>query len=308
MNRLPDTSIIIVNWNVRQFLADCLTSLSNDPLIKHAEIIVVDNCSGDGSTEMLRAEFPNVRLIRNSENVGFARANNQAIRECSGRYVLLLNPDTRILDDALSTLVRFLNEHPCVGAVGPRLLNSNGSLQHGCYPQPTLVREFWRLFHLDVVWPFGVYAMEAWPLDTPRYVDVLLGACLMLRREALDQVGLLSEDYYMFSEEVDLCHRLQRANWRLVWLPEARVVHYGGQSTNQVADDMFLRLYEGKILYFRKNHGALTAKLYKLILAAASLARLAAIPLAQLEPPCQRLRHSVQAARYRQLLAALPRM
>lgn len=301
-------SIAIVNWNVRDLLANCLRSLDSDPLAQGAEMIVVDNASSDGSVDMLRTAFPGVRLIQNDENVGFARANNQAIRESRGEYILLLNPDTKVVGSAVMSLAQFLDQRQDVGAVGPRLLNADGSLQQGCYPRPTLLREFWRLFNLDRLWPLGVYPMEAWALDEPRPVDALMGACLMLRRQALDHVGLLSQDYFMFSEEVDLCYRLQQAHWQLVWVPQARVVHYGGQSTKQVADDMFLQLYQGKVLYFRKNHGWATAKMYKLIVAAAALARLVVGQVPWLVSSGRRGQQSMLVSRYRQLLAALPGM
>jgi hypothetical protein len=272
------------------------------------EVWVVDNGSADGSPAMVRARFPWVRLVENQENVGFARANNQAIRESEGRWVLLLNPDTEVKSGALEVLVRFLDAHPQTGAVGPRLLNPDGTLQPSCHPAPTLPSELWRLSHLDALWPFALYPMSEWDLDTPRRVDVLQGACLLLRRAALDQVGFLDEEYFMYSEEVDLCQRLKRAGWSLYWVPEAQVVHYGGQSTQQVAAEMFLQLYQSKLLYFRKHHGRPAAQTYKLILATATLVRLSLSPLAWLERFPQRERHLTLAGQYLRLLKALPEL
>jgi N-acetylglucosaminyl-diphospho-decaprenol L-rhamnosyltransferase len=150
--------------------------------------------------------------------------------------------------------------------------------------------------------------MAGWDLDTPREVDMIQGACLLLRREALDQVGLLDEDYFIYSEEVDLCHRLRQRGWKVYWVPQAQVIHYGGQSTRQVAADMFLRLYQGKVLYFRKHHGRLAAQAYKLILLIAALARLLLSPLAWLERPPLRQQHLALADHYRRLVMALPEM
>lgn len=321
---IPALSIVIVNWNTHDLLAQCLESLVaspdlqisgllNQPETRHhspvtIKVLVVDNASTDGSAAMIRARFPWVRLVENRENVGFARANNQAIRESEGHYVLLLNPDTEVKSGALETLVRFADAHPQVGAVGPRLVNPDGTLQSSCHPTPTLAGEVWRLFHLDVLWPYARYQMSAWDLDNPRRVDVIQGACLLLRRAALDQIGFLDEDYFMYSEEVDLCHRLKRAGWSLYWVPEAQVVHYGGRSTQQVAAEMFLQLYQSKLLYFRKHHGWLAAQVYKVILAAAALGRLSLSPLAWLGQFPQRERHLILAGQYLRLLKALPEL
>ena len=311
-------SVIIVNWNTRDLLARCLDSVisdhspitSREPLVTDhcsliTETIVVDNASTDGSARMVRERFPQVHLIENRENVGFARANNQAIRQSGGRYVLLLNPDTEVRPGALETLVRFMDAHPEAGAAGARLLNPDGTLQESCHPFPTLGREFWRLFHLDALWRFARYDMARWDLETPREVDSVQGACVILRREALDQVGLLDEDYFMYTEEVDLCHRLRQGGWRIYWVPQAVVVHYGGQSTRQMPAEMFLRLYESKLLYFRKRRGPTAARLYKLILLAASLARLLVSPLAWLERPPRREEHLTLAGQYRRLVRVL---
>jgi hypothetical protein len=304
-------SVIIVNWNTRDLLAQCLESVSSSQISAagHAtEIFVVDNASTDDSSRMVRNRFPQVLLIENTENRGFARANNQAIRESTEGYVLLLNPDTDVQPGALDTLVRFMDAHPQAGAAGARLLNPDGTLQPSCHPVPTLSREFWRLFHLDALWPYACYHMARWDPDTPKEVDVVQGACVILRREALGQVGCLDEDYFIYSEEVDLCRRLRQRGWKVYWVPQAMVVHYGGQSTRQMAAAMFLCLYQSKILYFRKHHGWSMAQVYKLILLAAALARLVLSPLAWLERPPWRQQHLALAGHYRRLVRSLPRM
>ena len=261
-----ELSIIIVNWNTREILDECLRSVYASQTSKQFDLWVVDNASSDGSVQMLQDKYPQVQLISNKVNVGFAQANNQAIDKSSGDYVMLLNPDTVVERDVVENLVNFLNENPDVGAVGPRLLNPDGTLQISAYPRPTLVREFWRLFHLDCLKNLGEYPMSEWSPTEIRDVDVLMGACFLIRRKVLSQVGLLDEDFFMYSEEVDLCARIQNYGWRISWVPMVEVIHLGGQSTQQIQQEMFLQLYQGKIQYFRKHHTSLEVWLYKFIL------------------------------------------
>ena len=299
-----DLTVILVNWNTAAVTCDCLRSVARNLADESIEVetIVVDNGSTDDSTARIHAEFPWARLIENQQNVGFARANNQAIEASHGRHVLLLNSDTVVQDGALAALVRHLDAHPGVGAVGARLLNPDGSLQPSCSRFPTLGRELWRLFHLERLYMRSAYAMQGWDPATPRPVDVVSGACLMVRRPVLQQVGLLDEGYFMYSEEVDLCRRIWNAGWEIHWTPSARVVHFGGQSSQQMAEAMFLQLYRSKVLYFRRHHGPAAAAAYKWILAAASVARLALSPLATVEPAPQRAEHRRLTACYSHLL------
>lgn len=303
-----DLSIVIVSWNTKDLLDQCLASVFADRTGGTMEVWVVDNASSDSSAEMVEERYPQVKLIRNVSNPGFAGANNQAIRQACGKYILLLNPDTKITPGALNTLLRFMDSSPLTGAAGARLLNPDGSLQVSCFPTPTLFREFWRLFHLDVLSPTAVYRMESWSTSQPRAVDILLGACLLLKRETLDQVGLLDEDYFMYSEEVDLCHRVKNGGWQLHWVPEAEVVHYGGQSTKQTSEKMFFHLYLSKIQFFRKNQGQFSAQVYKLVILLAATVRLLLVPLTLFESGNQRKQHMSLSNLYRRLLFALPQM
>jgi N-acetylglucosaminyl-diphospho-decaprenol L-rhamnosyltransferase len=298
-------SILIVNWNTRALLAQCLDSIYTYPPTCPFEVWVVDNASSDGSLSMLRERFPQVRLIANHENLGFAAANNQAIRQSAGRYVLLLNPDTELNPSALQHLVEFMDSHPEAGAVGARLLNPDGSLQVTCYPTPTVWREFFRLFYLDFLHPKSTYRMECWNTDLPRRVDTIQGACLLLRKPALDQVGLLDQDFFMYSEDIDLCIRLGQAGWQLYWLPQAEVLHYGGQSSKQVPEAMFLHLYQAKLACIRKHHGRLAALAYRMVLLPASLPRLALIPLSRLESHPRRQQHNNLRRNYQRLFLNL---
>lgn len=305
-----DLSIIIVNWNTKALLANCLQTVA-DNLARitnlTAETLVVDNASTDGSLEMVRAEFPWVRLLANDQNLGFARANNRAYSQSDGRFILLLNPDTELLPGTIVELLDFMARHPQTGVSGARLLNPDGSLQQSCYRAPTIGRELWSLLHLDKIFPgYVTYNMTDWDVTSPRTVEVLKGACFLLRREAVGQDQLFDEAYFMYSEEVDLCHRIHKRGWTLHWVPMAEVVHHEGQSTKQAAGSMFIHLYQAKLLYFRKNSGPWTARFYKIVLLIAALVRLVVSPLAWLEPSPTRQRHLSLANRYWQLLRLLP--
>jgi len=301
-------SIIIVNWNTRQHLLECLESIFANPTAAEMEVVVVDNASTDGSAEAVAGSYPLVKLIRSSENLGFARANNRAAALTDSQFWLLLNPDTLVQSGAIDRLLQYMTEHPYVAAVGPRLVNPDGSGQLSIYRRPTLFREWWRLFHLDRLYPLSEYPPSTLTSQRARRVDILHGACLLLRCDVVQGMGLFDEDYFVFSEEIDLCDRLGRAGWELHWVPEAVVTHKGSQSTRQVADAMFIELYRNKTRFFRKRRGRLAALLYKLILLQAALARyLTGQALGLL-----RLRGHNQwidtARQYRLLLAALPNL
>jgi len=304
-------SIVIVSWNVRTLLRNCLLSV-RESLEQMAgdsvEVVVVDNASHDGTVDMLREQFPWARLIENDVNRGFAQANNLGIRQSNGRYVLLLNPDTELCPGALPSLLTFMKNRPSAGAAGAHLLNPDHSLQVSCSRFPTLLNEFWRLLHLDVFTDLARYSKETWLAATPQAVDVVKGAALLVRRDVVERVGLLDEGYFMYTEEVDWCRQIKDAGWEIYWVPTARVIHYGGQSTRLEADQMFIELYRSKLQYFRKHSGIWAGQLYKMILLAAALARVVAIPPAILLRPDSRARQAALARRYRRLISALPHL
>jgi len=276
-------SVVIVNWNTRDLLRACLASLADECESlagDTVQVVVVDNGSTDGSAEMVSNEFPWVHFDARRRNSGFAAANNAGVRLTNGRYVLLLNPDTEIRPGALKTMISFLDTHPEAGAIGPRLTNPDGSLQLSCYPVPTLLRELWRLLHLDLVRPLAVYPIDTWDSNNPHQVETVQGACLMVRNSVLEQVGLLDENFFVYTEEIDFCRRVASKGWALYWLPTALVVHYGGQSTRQAATKMFIQLYRSKLQYFRKHYGVVGGFAYKLILLLAILPRITVAPLA----------------------------
>jgi GT2 family glycosyltransferase len=301
-------SIVIVNWNTEALLRDCLASVFTYPPDCAFDVWVVDNASSDDSVAMVKRCFPQVHLIESDKNLGFAQGNNLAVNQIHSELVLLLNSDTVVKSESLTTLVEFMDAWPEAGAAGSMLLNPDESLQPSCHPSPKLGREIWRLLYLDLLYPIGRYHMHKWDQTEPREVDVVQGAAMILRQHILDKIGLLDGDYFMYSEEVDLCYRLQKAGWRLYWVPQSKVIHYGGQSTKQIAEEMFLQLYKGKLMYFRKHYGRNAGWQYKLILLFISLVRLSLSPLTLLESQQTRQQHHILLGRYWQLIRALPNM
>lgn len=301
-------SVVIVSWNTRDLLRECLASTLQacQALEQPTEIIVVDNASTDDSVQMMRNEFPQVHIVANARNVGFAAANNQGIRRSCGRYVLLLNPDTRAASDFLRILVAYLESHPAAAAAGPRLLGGSGEQQVSCYPLPTLRRELWRLLHLDRVSSVASYRMDRWAPDVPRDVESIQGACILLRRDALAGAGLLDERFFIYTEEIDLCRRLNDRGWTIAWVPRAVVMHYGGQSTRQLEARMFLELYRSKVEYFRKHLGRGGALAYKAVLLIATLPRMVVPSVAWLVQPSQRGKWRALLRNYSSLVGALP--
>ena len=297
-----DVSIVIVSYNVPQLLAACLESLQKQTTPYSSEIWVVDNASTDNSAQWVQSQFPSIHWIQNDQNVGFATANNQAIRRANGRYIWLLNPDTIVGENALTALVDCMEQDATLGACGSRLINPDASLQPSCYPFPTLGREIWRLFHLDTIYKLAEYPMDKWGDLTNREVDNIQGASLLLRKTALDQVGLLDESFFMYTEEVDLNYRLKRAGWKNLWVPASKVIHYGGQSTQQNRTPMFLQLYQTKVQFFRKHYGAFITRLYKGVLFFSAMLRVLGSFLMKLKTSSNAQTHQHLFTNYFQLL------
>jgi N-acetylglucosaminyl-diphospho-decaprenol L-rhamnosyltransferase len=246
--------IVIVSYNVRDLLRDCLRTLADQ------RVIVVDNASADGSAAMVRTEFPTVELIANTDNRGFAAACNQGIATSTEDFVLILNPDTLVTAAALRKLSDIMQAEPRTGACGPRILNPNGSLQPSCRRFPTLPRLLLDEFSFGKLFPrskfFGDYRMTWWAHDEPREVDQLMGAALLLRRKALEQVGVFDERFFMYFEEVDLCVRLHNAGWKILFVPDAQVMHHGGQSARQELPEATLYRYRSLGAFYRKHYPA----------------------------------------------------
>lgn len=269
-----DLSIAIVSWNTSDLLDQCLKSVYEMTDGIEFEVIVVDNASSDGSADMVRGRYPRVKLIENTGNVGFARANNQAYAVSSGRHFLLLNPDTICLPNALPMLVDFLDQRPKAGVVGPLILNPDKTLQYSWARFPTLWSESVGRLDRRIRGASQVPATadEARALD-PFQADWIGGCTLMIRREAVEQVGLMDDDLFMYSEETDWCYRLNKAGWEVCVNPVAEIIHIGGQSSNQVSSTAYEYLLTSKVRYFRKHHGRASAVTITAVLRAKRLMR-----------------------------------
>jgi GT2 family glycosyltransferase len=270
-----DVSVIIVNWNTRDLLGQCLQSVYNTASGLDLEVIVVDNASTDDSVEMVSHDFPQVRMIANVENVGFVRANNQAIELCQGRYVLLLNSDTQVLPGSLVKPVQFMDAHPNAGLVGVQLLNPDGTFQASYTPFPTLWRESLILSGLGralirPIFPSYGPQVEKGAQVIEGYME---GAYLMARHEAVGQVGGLDERIFMYAEDVDWCYRFHRAGWEVWYLPQAPIVHYRGQSSKQRQSRMEAELYRSRVCFFRKHYGRAAALCLKVLIYVTTLAK-----------------------------------
>lgn len=258
---MPALSIIIVNYNAESFLKQCLASIYEREHSFSFETIVVDNHSVDGSAAMVRKDFPQVSLLENSCNIGFAKGNNAGIAASTGRYILLLNSDTKILDAALEKLTNFLDTHREVAVVAPRLVYPDLMDQGVARTFPTPINVlFGRTTLLTRIFPNNRYSKKyllsrGHSSDEPFEVDWVSGACLMMRKEIIEAIGDLDEKYFMYWEDVDLCFRIKKAGWKICCIPEARVIHYEGKSTSKkVSNRCIIEFNKGAYRYYRKYH------------------------------------------------------
>jgi len=272
-----DVSIIIVSWNVQDFLVACLESIIKSPVAINepdgdkavVEIIVVDSASSDGTVDLLKNKYPQVTLLAQSENVGFTRGNNIGFEVAQGRYLFLLNPDTEIIGDAIPQMVDYMDNHNDIGIIGPHTLNSDGTTQSSRRHFPTKTLAFFESTWLQ---PFAPEAMMTHfyisdkPDDAILDVDWMQGSALMTRREIYEAVGGLDTDYVMFSEEMDWCKRIRDAGWRGIYLGTAQIIHHGGKSTEQIGAQKHIWFQESKLRYFKKHHGAGFATILRLFL------------------------------------------
>jgi len=257
-----DLSIVIISWNVRELLRRCLDSIQESlkgEKVLSVETIVFDNGSTDGSADMAREGFTWVHLMESEVNLGFTKGNNLALGQSEGRYLLLLNPDTEVEGDALGTMVAYMEAHPRVGALGPQLLNPDGTVQSSRRRFPTLATAFLESTVLQP-WFQGSKVLERYylldrPDDEIQPLDWVVGAALLIRREALHQVGPLDEEFFMYSEELDWCYRLKAQGWEVVYLPTAQVIHQEGRSSEQVLPARHIHFQRSKILFFKKYYG-----------------------------------------------------
>ncbi|HTX87583.1 MAG TPA: glycosyltransferase [Bacteroidales bacterium] len=264
-------SIVIVNYNVKYFLEQCLHSVQNACRNLEAEIFVVDNNSVDGSVRMVKEKFPGVRLIENQENSGFSRANNQAIRAASGEYILLLNPDTLVEDDTLVKSVRFMDEHPDAGGLGVKMVDGKGHFlpeSKRSFPSPSVA--FYKVFGLAYLFPksriFGKYHLGSLDPDQTCPVEVLAGAFMLLRKSVLDRVGLLDEAFFMYGEDIDLSYRIVRAGFKNYYFPETRIIHYKGESTKKSSLNYVFLFYNAMIIFARKHFSQKNARSFSFLI------------------------------------------
>lgn len=286
-------SIVIVSWNVRALLGQCLASLSSQLGTLSHEVIVVDNDSTDGTDSLVHQEFGDFSFVQNRDNVGFSRANNQGIRQCRGRYILLLNPDTLCVDNSIERLVEFMETHCDVGAVGPKLVNPDGSVQfEGARRLPSPFDTFCEYTRLSALFPNSRWArrhlINDWDHQDSRPVECLSGACIMMRRDVIEEVGELDEGYPFNFEDIDWCHRVGQSHWRLHYLATTAITHIGRQSIMKNRGVAALGAMRGVYRYYAKFYGRGTGLMVWALLWPVSVVKLLLWTAVYLIRPAQR--------------------
>ncbi len=296
---MTDIAVIIVNWNAREDLRRCLQSLYAEPKPEAAyEVWVVDNASDDGSAGMVASEFPQVRLVVNTVNAGFSKANNQAIARTDSRYVFLLNSDAFLHSGALDQLVAYADAHPQAGIVGPKVLNSDGSLQYSCRRFPSLGAGFFRNTYLGRLFPHNKFARDYLMNDFDHARDIAVdwvsGCAMLIRRDLLQKIGGLDERFYMYCEDVDLCQRAWEGGWEVIYTPQAVVTHAIGRSSDKNADKMIIEFHRSWYEYDRKRHPK--ASLLRRMAVFSGLWLRAAVRIAKRRAAARRNAHLARAA------------
>ncbi len=264
-------TVIIVNYNVKYFLEQCLHSVRKASASVPIEVWVVDNNSVDGSVEMVRQRFPEVQLIANDFNAGFSKANNQAIRQSTGEYVLLLNPDTVVEEDTFQKIVGFMDEHPEAGGLGVKMIDGSGKfLPESKRGLPTYDVAFYKIFGLSYLFPksktFGRYHLGYLNENEINPVDVLAGAFMLLRKSVLDKIGLLDEDFFMYGEDIDLSYRIVKAGYTNYYFPKTRIIHYKGESTKRSSVNYVFVFYNAMIIFAKKHFSKSNASLFSMLI------------------------------------------
>lgn len=261
-------SIIIVSWNVKDYLKACLESIYKHTTGIQFEVIVVDNASTDGSSDMVKELFPKVHIIANNYNAGFTKANNQAIKISKGKYIGILNPDTLLIEDIFSPIIEYMETHNEIGAMGPKILNRDGiSIQYVCarkLPNPyldlidnlRLDRKFPKLFS-------GIY-MANWDHKSARFVELLSGACMVIRKKTIEDIGLFDENQFMYADDVDFCKRMITRGWKIYYYPSVSLIHFGEESSKKIKVFANIKMLESKHYYYLKHHGKLYAFIFSI--------------------------------------------
>ncbi len=277
-NANPDVSVLVVSWNTRDLLRECLRSIYLRPSSVSLEVICVDNASSDGSVEMVRREYPQVRIIANQTNERFVAANNQAIQVARGRYVLLLNSDTIVLEDAIGALVRFADRNPRGAVFGGRVLNPDLTLQRSCFRYPSVLNALLSATYLYKIFPrsqfFGRQFMTWWSYDDSREVETVSGCFALVRREAIQAVGAMDPIFYFYVDDDDWCYRFASEGWKVMFTPEARIIHYGGRSTRIQQRSFLLQLHGSVLVFMRIHRGRMSFILMRLLIGTFFLIRM----------------------------------
>ena len=295
-NKQFDLSIIIVSWNVKELLIKCLNSIYKHVKDIIFEIYVVDNYSIDDTVELLEKEFKSIHLIKNSENIGFARANNQALKICKGRHVLFLNPDTEVISLSIQRMVNVLDKNQKIGAVGCKLIYPDGSVYTPCARAfPTPLNSFFEIMMLRRLFPkskfFGSKELLYWDRNDSREVECLVGACLMVKREVLDNIGPFDEGYFMYGEDIDICYRIRKAEWKNYYLSEAQIIHHAeasskkAESKSEKENKTFSKIAlvnQANFQFMQRNYGTKSAYLFRLLIVVGTFTRIFVIFLGML--------------------------
>lgn len=276
---MPEVSIIIVSWNSREYLIGCLMSLYEEDL-PWAEIIVVDNGSSDGSPEAVEELFPEVTLIRSDENLGFAKANNVGIMASSGKYVCLMNSDVVVLGGCLEALKGRMDSDTSAGLVSPKVLNPDMTLQPTCRRFPSIKGALLSAIGLD--------SRNYMPHDGLQEAEAVSGCFMLVRRDAIDQAGLLDERFFFYAEDKDWCRRIKNSGWKIIYLPEAKAVHYGGSSSSAAPVKFYIELHKANLKYWRKHHGSFRAAVYMGIVMLHQALRIGSAAIVFALVPCRR--------------------
>jgi len=265
----PTLSIIIVNYNTKDLLVQCLSSIFKHLVDLDFQIIVIDNYSQDESVKEVEIRYPKVKLFANTTNKGFAKANNQGLREMGGEFALLLNPDTIVREEAIDKMVEFMKENDDVGILGPKIINPDGSLQASAFSYPTLIDDIILGFHSNLFFTgkfISHYHSRLYHLpDHPFRVDWVSGACLMIRKKTIEDIGLLDERFFLFAEDLDWCLRAKNGGWKVIYFPRACIVHYGGQSTKKNLQIKIWSFYFKRFYFAKKYRGRFSMGFLKFV-------------------------------------------
>lgn len=276
--RNPDLSIVILTYNIREMALECLESVRKVSEGLKVEIIVSDNGSNDGVQEAIRQKFPEVILVENSENLGYASGNNRGIQVSNGRYVLILNPDTVVDKDTFKLTLQYMENNPKCGIVGCRVLNQDGTVQQSWFPEWSLRYAAWIAFGLQILFPInrinGRLTLSRKSPKQPVIVDRILGCFLWIRRKVIEQVGMFDEEFFLYGEEEDLCRRIRDKGWEVHYYPQPKIIHYGGQSTRLVAERARIESNVSKLRWMKKHRSSMAVFVFRLIWSGALLIRI----------------------------------